>query len=66
MKVLLSSILIAFLFFASPVLAVTTTHYIPGSCNLLAKQGLHSFLKGDPNYTNARDRDNDGIACEKN
>lgn len=40
--------------------------YIAGSCKLLKAQGLGPFYKsrGDANYTTARDRDGDGIACE--
>jgi micrococcal nuclease len=40
--------------------------YIAGSCKSLKAQGLGPFYKsrGDANYTTARDRDGDGIACE--
>ena len=38
--------------------------YISGSCKDLRSQGLSHFTRGDANYTNKRDRDNDGIACE--
>jgi micrococcal nuclease len=42
----------------------STTGYIPGTCKELKAQGLSRFTPGDPNYTKARDRDGDGIACE--
>jgi Excalibur calcium-binding domain len=38
--------------------------YIPGSCKYLQTLGLSDFTPGDPNYTDKRDRDKDGIACE--
>jgi endonuclease YncB( thermonuclease family) len=38
--------------------------FIKGSCASLKKLGLGNFERGDPNYTKARDRDEDGIACE--
>jgi micrococcal nuclease len=38
--------------------------FIKGSCASLKKLGLGNFERGDPNYTVARDRDKDGIACE--
>jgi len=38
--------------------------FIKGSCASLNKLGLGNFERGDPNYTAARDRDKDGIACE--
>jgi hypothetical protein len=38
--------------------------YIPGTCKDLKRMGLGRFTVGDPNYTSARDRDGDGIACE--
>jgi micrococcal nuclease len=38
--------------------------FIKGSCASLNKLGLGNFERGDPNYTEARDRDEDGIACE--
>ena len=38
--------------------------FIKGSCASLKKLGLGNFERGDPNYTEARDRDDDGIACE--
>ena len=38
--------------------------FIKGSCASLKKLGLGNFERGDPNYTEARDRDEDGIACE--
>jgi micrococcal nuclease len=40
--------------------------FIKGSCASLKKLGLGNFERGDPNYTEARDRDEDGIACEMN
>jgi micrococcal nuclease len=40
--------------------------FIKGSCASLKKLGLGNFERGDPNYTAARDRDEDGIACEMN
>lgn len=38
--------------------------FIKGSCASLIKLGLGNFERGDPNYTESRDRDEDGIACE--
>jgi uncharacterized protein YkwD len=38
--------------------------YVAGTCKELKAQGLSDFRPGDPNYTSARDRDNDGVACE--
>lgn len=38
--------------------------FIKGSCASLKKLGLGNFERGDPNYTEARDGDDDGIACE--
>lgn len=38
--------------------------FIKGSCASLKKLGLGNFREGDPNYTQSRDRDNDGLACE--
>ena len=41
--------------------------YIPGTCKALKAQGIIGPFyrdQGDPNYTLARDRDRDGIACE--
>lgn len=38
--------------------------FIKGSCASLKKLGLGNFERGDPNYTAARDGDDDGIACE--
>jgi Excalibur calcium-binding domain len=38
--------------------------YVPGTCKALRRMGLSRFTPGDPNYTSARDRDHDGIACE--
>jgi micrococcal nuclease len=40
--------------------------FIKGTCASLNKLGLGNFERGDPNYTAARDRDEDGIACEMN
>jgi micrococcal nuclease len=40
--------------------------FIKGTCASLNKLGLGNFERGDPNYTAARDRDKDGIACEMN
>jgi micrococcal nuclease len=40
--------------------------FIKGSCASLIKLGLGNFERGDPNYTESRDRDEDGIACEMN
>ena len=40
--------------------------FIKGTCASLKKLGLGNFERGDPNYTEARDRDEDGIACEMN
>lgn len=53
-----------------PVIAPSTNYrtsqsrYISGTCADLRRRGLSNFRPGDPNYTSARDRDNDGIACE--
>lgn len=41
-----------------------TGGFIKGSCASLNELGLGNFERGDPNYTEARDRDDDGIACE--
>jgi micrococcal nuclease len=39
--------------------------FIAGTCKFLKETyGIGNFLRGDPNYTGARDRDNDGVACE--
>ena len=40
--------------------------YIAGTCKQLKAQGLGPFYQSqnDPNYTAARDRDQDGIACD--
>lgn len=41
--------------------------YIPGTCKALKQQGIYGPFyanQNDPNYTTARDRDRDGIACE--
>ena len=38
--------------------------YVAGTCTELKKLGLGNFKVGDPNYSKARDRDNDGVACE--
>jgi hypothetical protein len=38
--------------------------YVAGTCKALRQMGLSRFTPGDPNYTSARDRDHDGIACE--
>lgn len=39
--------------------------YVSGTCKDLRASGVGSdFRPGDANYTSARDRDNDGIACE--
>lgn len=50
----------------APVPAAETTNsgFIPGPCYKLRDMGLSNFRPGDPNYTPARDRDKDGIACE--
>ena len=49
----------------SPV-ATAQSDYISGTCKQLKAQGLGPFYQSgnDPNYTSARDRDRDGIACE--
>lgn len=42
--------------------------FVPGTCTALAAQGIYGPFyrsQNDPNYTAARDRDNDGIACER-
>jgi Excalibur calcium-binding domain len=38
--------------------------YVAGTCKQLKAKGLGRFSPGDANYTSARDRDSDGIACE--
>ena len=39
--------------------------YVSGTCKELKASGVGSnFTPGDANYTSARDRDNDGVACE--
>jgi hypothetical protein len=38
--------------------------YIAGNCEDLKSRGLSDFRPGDPNYTNRRDGDADGVACE--
>ena len=39
--------------------------YVSGTCKELRASGVGSdFTPGDANYTSARDRDDDGIACE--
>ena len=39
--------------------------YVGGTCKDLAASGVGSdFRPGDANYTSARDRDGDGVACE--
>ena len=39
--------------------------YVSGTCKALKASGVGSdFRPGDANYTSARDRDNDGVACE--
>ena len=41
------------------------TQFVAGTCLQLKKMGMGNFQRGDVNYTPARDRDKDGIACEK-
>lgn len=41
------------------------TQFVAGTCLELKKLGMGNFQRGDVNYTPARDRDKDGIACEK-
>lgn len=51
---------------ATPV-PKTRIGYVPGTCKALKAQGIRGPFyqnQGDPNYTPARDRDRDGIACE--
>lgn len=43
-----------------------TGGYVAGSCTKLKSMGLCGFTAGDPNYTRARDKDGDGIACDCN
>jgi hypothetical protein len=65
MKILLS-ILIMSQLLVYPSYAAKTYKYIPGTCKQLwVKYRLANFPKGDPNYTKRRDRDNDGIACDR-
>lgn len=48
-----------------PFLEETEGSYVSGTCRELRDSGVGSnFRPGDANYTAARDRDNDGIACE--
>lgn len=44
--------------------APDTSGFVAGTCKELRAQGLSDFSPGDPNYTESRDRDNDGVACE--
>lgn len=39
--------------------------YVDGTCKELKAMGLGNFGVNDPNYTDSRDRDNDGVACEE-
>jgi Excalibur calcium-binding domain len=48
----------------TPKPLTTQNSYIPGNCGDLKKIGMGNFLVGDPNYTDRRDGDGDGIACE--
>ena len=50
----------------SPAAAQSKGGYVAGTCKQLKAQGLGPFYQSqnDPNYTSARDRDRDGIACE--
>jgi micrococcal nuclease len=51
---------------ATPV-QKTRISYVPGTCKALKAQGIRGPFyrdQGDLNYTPARDRDRDGIACE--
>ncbi len=38
--------------------------FIEGSCEELKTKGIVNIKRGDANYTEARDRNNDGVACE--
>lgn len=52
---------------AAPLLAIEEPQgeYVDGTCKMLKASGVGSnFRPGDANYTSARDRDNDGVACE--
>ncbi len=48
-----------------PIVETQGDGYVSGNCKELKASGVGSnFTPGDANYTSARDRDNDGIACE--
>lgn len=48
-----------------PIVETQDSNYIDGTCKELKASGADSnFRPGDANYTSARDRDNDDIACE--
>lgn len=50
---------------APPSVAETQGGYVSGTCKDLKASGVGSdFTPGDANYTSARDRDGDGVACE--
>ena len=48
-----------------PIVEEKSGGYVGGTCKDLAASGVGSdFRPGDANYTSARDRDGDGVACE--
>ena len=48
-----------------PIVEEQSGGYVGGTCKDLAASGVGSdFRPGDANYTSARDRDGDGVACE--
>ncbi|PZO13563.1 MAG: hypothetical protein DCF25_15925 [Leptolyngbya foveolarum] len=48
-----------------PIVEAQGGGYVSGTCKDLAASGVGSdFRPGDANYTSARDRDGDGVACE--
>jgi hypothetical protein len=48
-----------------PISIASGSSYASGTCKDLQASGVGSdFTPGDANYTSARDRDNDGAACE--
>ena len=50
---------------AMPIVEEQGGGYVGGTCKELAASGVGSdFRPGDANYTSARDRDGDGVACE--
>ena len=48
----------------APNTPISADGFISGSCKDLNNMGLGNFQSGDPNYSDRRDRDQDGWACE--